>query len=85
MAIWLLPIKMVRQSFLKQVATYSRQSGRAGNRCVSKWAKLRLLIDILRSSDANVIEVVDNTYKTLESIQAQLPARHYCKSGGGFL
>src|SRR5690606_5513916 len=30
-------------------------------------------IDILRSSDANVIEVVDKSYATLESIEAQLP------------
>jgi Cation/multidrug efflux pump len=30
-------------------------------------------VDILRSSDSNVIEVVDSTYKTLESIKAQLP------------
>ncbi len=28
----------------------------------------------MRSSDSNVIEVVDNTYKTLERIQTQLPA-----------
>ncbi len=31
-------------------------------------------VDILRSSDSNMIEVVDNTYKTLERIQTQLPA-----------
>ena len=35
--------------------------------------KAAVAIDILRSSDSNVIEVVDSTYKTLESIKAQLP------------
>lgn len=30
-------------------------------------------VDILRSSDANVIEVVNNTYKTLDKIKQQLP------------
>lgn len=30
-------------------------------------------LDILRSSDSNVIEVVDKTYKTLERIEKQLP------------
>src|SRR5690606_22339542 len=36
--------------------------------------KAAVAIDILRSSDANVIEVVDQTYKTLESIKTQLPS-----------
>ena len=30
-------------------------------------------VDILRSSDSNIIEVVDNTYNVLDKIQAQLP------------
>lgn len=30
-------------------------------------------MDILRSSDSNVIEVVDNTYKVLDDLQQQLP------------
>lgn len=35
--------------------------------------KAAVAVDILRSSDSNVIEVVDSTYKTLENIKAQLP------------
>jgi hydrophobic/amphiphilic exporter-1 (mainly G- bacteria), HAE1 family len=35
--------------------------------------KAAVAIDILRSSDANVIEVVDKTYKTLATIKQQLP------------
>src|SRR5690606_5719819 len=35
--------------------------------------KAAVAIDILRSSDANVIEVVDKTYAALENIEAQLP------------
>lgn len=35
--------------------------------------KTAVAIDILRSSDANVIEVVDKSYAALESIEAQLP------------
>ncbi|WP_180004982.1 MULTISPECIES: efflux RND transporter permease subunit [unclassified Acinetobacter] len=35
--------------------------------------KTAVAVDILRSSDSNVIEVVDNTRKTLSKIQKQLP------------
>lgn len=35
--------------------------------------KTAVAVDILRSSDANVIEVVDNTYKVLDKIKQQLP------------
>ena len=35
--------------------------------------KAAVAIDILRSSDANVIEVVDQTYKALADIEQQLP------------
>ncbi|WP_180064930.1 MULTISPECIES: efflux RND transporter permease subunit [unclassified Acinetobacter] len=35
--------------------------------------KTAVAVDILRSSDSNVIEVVDNTGKTLSKIQQQLP------------
>ncbi|MGN0935833.1 efflux RND transporter permease subunit [Acinetobacter amyesii] len=35
--------------------------------------KTAVAVDILRSSDSNVIEVVDNTRKTLSKIQQQLP------------
>ncbi|MEQ1323322.1 efflux RND transporter permease subunit [Acinetobacter soli] len=35
--------------------------------------KTAVSVDILRSSDANVIQVVDNTYKVLDKIKAQLP------------
>lgn len=35
--------------------------------------KTAVAVDILRSSDSNVIEVVDNTYKVLDDIQQQLP------------
>ena len=35
--------------------------------------KTAVAVDILRSSDSNVIEVVDNTYKTLNDIKKQLP------------
>src|SRR5690554_51477 len=35
--------------------------------------KTAVAVDILRSSDSNVIEVVDNTYKVLDDLQQQLP------------
>nr|WP_174506578.1 efflux RND transporter permease subunit [Acinetobacter sp. Marseille-Q1620] len=41
--------------------------------------KAAVSIDILRSSDSNVIQVVDNTYKVLDQIKQQLPEGMYLK------
>ncbi|MFV5363031.1 efflux RND transporter permease subunit [Acinetobacter oleivorans] len=59
--------------FLKQVATIEDtqaelQSSAFYNR------RTAVSVDILKSSDANVIQVVDKTYQTLEKLKTQMPA-----------
>ena len=58
--------------FLKQVAKIEDSQAELETGAFLD-GKAAVAIDILRSSDSNVIEVVDETYKTLESIKAQLP------------
>lgn len=58
--------------FLKQVAEIEDSQAELETGAFLD-GKAAVAIDILRSSDSNVIEVVDSTYKTLESIKAQLP------------
>ncbi|MDM1283509.1 efflux RND transporter permease subunit [Acinetobacter towneri] len=59
--------------FLKQVATIQDSQAELETSAFLN-GQTAVAVDILRSSDSNVIEVVDNTYKTLERIQTQLPA-----------
>src|SRR5690606_27431223 len=59
--------------FLKQIAQIEDSQDHLERRAFPD-GKAAAAIDILRSSDANVIEVVDQTYKTLESIKTQLPS-----------
>ncbi|WP_347453017.1 efflux RND transporter permease subunit [Acinetobacter thermotolerans] len=58
--------------FLKQVANIEDSQAELETGAFLN-GKTAVAVDILRSSDSNVIEVVDQTYKTLESIKAQLP------------
>ncbi|WP_180105053.1 MULTISPECIES: efflux RND transporter permease subunit [unclassified Acinetobacter] len=58
--------------FLKQVAEIEDSQAELETGAFLD-GKAAVAVDILRSSDSNVIEVVDSTYKTLESIKAQLP------------
>lgn len=58
--------------FLKQVAKIEDSQAELETGAFLN-GKTAVAVDILRSSDSNVIEVVDQTYKTLESIKAQLP------------
>ena len=58
--------------FLKQVAEIEDSQAELETGAFLN-GKAAVAVDILRSSDSNVIEVVDSTYKTLESIKAQLP------------
>ena len=58
--------------FLKQVAEIEDSQAELETGAFLD-GKAAVAVDILRSSDSNVIEVVDSTYKTLENIKAQLP------------
>lgn len=58
--------------FLKQVADIEDSQAELETGAFLD-GKAAVAVDILRSSDSNVIEVVDSTYKTLENIKAQLP------------
>lgn len=58
--------------FLKQVAEIEDSQAELETGAFLD-GKAAVAIDILRSSDSNVIEVVDSTYKTLESLKSQLP------------
>mgnify|MGYP003614662842 FL=1 len=59
--------------FLKQVATiHDTQADLESSAYLN--GKAAIAIDILRSADANVVEVVDATYKTIAEIEQQLPA-----------
>ena len=58
--------------FLRQVANI-RDSQAEMESAAFFNGQAAVAVDILRSSDSNIIEVVDNTYKTLDNIQQQLP------------
>ncbi|EBC2322104.1 efflux RND transporter permease subunit, partial [Salmonella enterica] len=58
--------------FLRQVANIQDSQAELESAAFLN-GKTAVAIDILRSSDANVIEVVDKSYAALESIEAQLP------------
>lgn len=58
--------------FLKQVANVKDTQAELESAAFLD-GKAAVAIDILRSSDANVIEVVDRTYKTLDTVKSQLP------------
>ncbi|ANF82332.1 nodulation protein NolG [Acinetobacter sp. NCu2D-2] len=58
--------------FLKQVANVKDTQADLESSAFLN-GKAAVAIDILRSSDSNVIEVVDQTYKTLDLIEQQLP------------
>lgn len=58
--------------FLRQVANIQDSQAELESAAFLN-GKTAVAIDILRSSDANVIEVVDKSYAALESIKAQLP------------
>ena len=59
--------------FLKQVATIRDTQADLESSAYLN-GKAAIAIDILRSADANVVEVVDATYKTIAEIEQQLPA-----------
>ncbi len=58
--------------FLKQVANVKDTQAELESAAFLD-GKAAVAIDILRSSDANVMEVVDRTYKTLDTVKSQLP------------
>src|SRR5690606_36420599 len=58
--------------FLRQVAEIQDSQAELESAAFLN-GKTAVAIDILRSSDSNVIEVVDRTYKILENIETQLP------------
>lgn len=58
--------------FLRQVASIEDSQAEMESSAFLN-GKTAVAIDILRSSDSNVIEVTDNTRKTLEEIKTQLP------------
>ena len=58
--------------FLKQVAKIEDSQADLESSAYLN-GKTAVAIDILRSSDSNVIEVVDATYKAMEKIEKQLP------------
>lgn len=58
--------------FLRQVARIEDSQAEMESSAFLN-GKTAVAIDILRSSDSNVIEVTDNTRKTLEEIKTQLP------------
>ncbi|MCZ3313503.1 efflux RND transporter permease subunit [Acinetobacter baumannii] len=59
--------------FLKQVATVEDTQAELQSSAFYNGRKA-VSVDILKSSDANVIQVVDKTYQTLEKLKAQMPA-----------
>ena len=58
--------------FLKQIASIKDSQAEMESSAYFN-GKTAVAVDILRSSDSNVIEVVDNTRETLEDIKTQLP------------
>lgn len=58
--------------YLKQVADISDGQAETDSGAFLN-GQAAVAVDILRSSDSNIIEVVDNTYKVLDKIQNQLP------------
>ncbi|EPN2071851.1 TPA: efflux RND transporter permease subunit [Acinetobacter baumannii] len=59
--------------FLKQVATLEDTQAELQSSAFYN-GRTAVSVDILKSSDANVIQVVDKTYQTLEKLKAQMPA-----------
>ncbi|MGM7339772.1 efflux RND transporter permease subunit, partial [Acinetobacter baumannii] len=59
--------------FLKQVATVEDTQAELQSSAFYN-GRTAVSVDILKSSDANVIQVVDKTYQTLEKLKAQMPA-----------
>lgn len=59
--------------FLKQVATIEDTQAELQSSAFYN-GRTAVSIDILKSSDANVIQVVDKTYQTLEKLKVQMPA-----------
>lgn len=58
--------------YLKQVATIQDSQAELESSAFLN-GKAAISMDILRSSDANIIDVADETFKTLEKIKPQLP------------
>ncbi|MDQ9030429.1 efflux RND transporter permease subunit [Acinetobacter nosocomialis] len=59
--------------FLEQVATVEDTQAELQSSAFYN-GRTAVSVDILKSSDANVIQVVDKTYQTLEKLKAQMPA-----------
>lgn len=59
--------------FLKQVATIEDTQAELQSSAFYN-GRTAVSVDILKSSDANVIQVVDKTYQTLEKLKIQMPA-----------
>ncbi|MFA3056521.1 efflux RND transporter permease subunit [Acinetobacter pittii] len=59
--------------FLKQVATVEDTQAELQSSAFYN-GRTAVSVDILKSSDANVIKVVDQTYQTLEKLKDQMPA-----------
>lgn len=59
--------------FLKQVATVEDTQAELQSSAFYN-GRTAVSVDILKSSDANVIKVVDQTYETLEKLKDQMPA-----------
>ncbi|EQB5989492.1 efflux RND transporter permease subunit [Acinetobacter baumannii] len=59
--------------FLKQVATVEDTQAELQSSAFYN-GRTAVSVDILKSSDASVIQVVDKTYQTLEKLKAQMPA-----------
>ncbi|HGW3737110.1 TPA: efflux RND transporter permease subunit [Acinetobacter baumannii] len=59
--------------FLKQVATVEDTQAELQSSAFYN-GRTAVSVDILKSSDANVIQVVDKTYQTLEKLKVQMPA-----------
>ncbi|WP_202733250.1 efflux RND transporter permease subunit [Acinetobacter pittii] len=59
--------------FLKQVATIEDTQAELQSSAFYN-GRTAVSVDILKSSDANVIKVVDQTYQTLEKLKDQMPA-----------
>ncbi|KQE95584.1 efflux RND transporter permease subunit [Acinetobacter lactucae] len=59
--------------FLKQVATVEDTQAELQSSAFYN-GRTAVSVDILKSSDANVIKVIDQTYQTLEKLKDQMPA-----------
>ncbi|MCU7698541.1 efflux RND transporter permease subunit [Acinetobacter sp. AYS6] len=59
--------------FLKQVATVEDTQAELQSSAFYN-GRTAVSVDILKSSDANVVQVVDKTYQTLEKLKTQMPA-----------